>query len=579
MDKIKLNIFLIISITLIFILLSCTGKENKNNENNEEIQETNTVETITDKNTEETKKESEITSVNHTDEKVDETIGKIPAGKVHYSPDNYYMWDSWCVVKDGTAHLIHLQMSKNDMKYTEEQEKRRGFGHAVSNDLLHWIGQDEILSVKAGSDEIGVRYTGSTIEHEGKYYTFYTIREPRGESIGVAVSEDMYSWMEYSGNPILTPDPNRFIGYDDENTVSQRYVDCRDMLVVKDPNGEGFWGYFVTAADIGLTSPPLVIGVAYSKDLFEWKQMGIAYSPLGLAMHEMVDIFEINGKWYMTLTTTKNNGGLNVFSDPYITRAQIYATADSPEGPFIENPDDNVLIGGQLLSGYSSRTVDFQGKKRILYADTGEGVIALPKNIGINADGNLRAYYSDDLLKSLRINDLNKAISVQPHTSFAWNTKGGVWKHDEEKNIYSCETDQKSWQAFLMKGSAVNLELEFTVTSESVYSSFGIVLSNRGAGEKLSDMDRVMFMDRNLNCVYLTDSGWDMKNCRQYIFEDGEQYHFRMILMGRTVELYINDELIFNSAIQNGNINRAGLFVNDGIISVENLEFYELGRY
>jgi beta-fructofuranosidase len=503
---------------------------------------------------------------------------------IRYSPENYKMWDAWCVSDNDEIHLIHLKGLKEGFDYNMEEENKRGFGHAVSTDLLHWSEQEDILKVDPGKNYLDneFRYTGSTIEYQGTYYTFYTMRKGQGQRIGVATSKDLYSWSEYDKNPVLVPDEKWFITYANENVSNNKLwggtVDCRDLVVVRDEEGGGFWGYFVASADRGLTAPTSVIGLAYSRDLLEWEQLGIVYEPEGVTMPEMIDVFEYNGRWYMTLTTAKNNGSIGAFSDPYITRAQIYASADSPGGPFLENKEDNVLMGGQIDSGYSSRTIDYKGKKRILYVDGngGNSVISLPKDIGVDSEGNLRMYYSEDILKALRTEALADSIATQPNNSFAWKTKGGTWK--KEDGTYSCSTDPKSWQAFLMKGISSNLELAFTVKAKSSCSSFGIVISSRGDGNALNDIDHILVVDREQNKVYLTNAQWEMKNAREYSFDEAGDYHFRMLLAGNTVELYINDEMVFNSGILNGGTNRAGLFVNDGSIWAENLELYGLEK-
>ena len=502
--------------------------------------------------------------------------------KIRYSPDGYNMWDSWYVEKDGEVHLIHLKALAAGMDYDDAKEKQRGYGHAVSTDLLHWTEKEDILELEGSRNPLDrdFRYTGCTVEHEGTYYTFYTMRKGQGQRIGVAASKDMYEWEEYEGNPVLVPDEEWFITFANENVSNHAdwgaTVDCRDMLVVKDEEGEGYWGYFVASADTGMTTPTSVAGVAYSTDLLNWEQLGIAYAPESVAMPEMIDVFQIGDKWYMTLTTAKNNGCISGFSDPYITRAQIYATADSPTGPFVENPDDNVMMGGQLGSGYSSRSIVFNGKRRVLYTDSnnGQSVVSLPKDVAVNEEGHLRLYYAADLLEGIRTGTLEDAIAIQPNTSFAWNTKGGVWEKDGD--VYRCTTDNDSWQPFLMRGMANNMELEFVMDAESRCSMLGIVLSNQGDGKLLNDLNHILAIDLENDRVYLTNAQWDMANCREYLFEENTEYHFRMLLIGNTIELYINDEMVFNSGIANTGAYRAGLFVNDGTITIRNLALYSV---
>lgn len=502
--------------------------------------------------------------------------------KIRYSPEGYHMWDNWYVEKDGEIHLIHLKGLAAGTDYDEAKENQRGYGHAVSTDLVHWTEQEDILSLEQSQNPLDrdFRYTGCTIEHDGLYYTFYTMRKGQGQRIGVATSKDMYEWEEYEGNPVLVPDEEWFITFANENVSNHAAwgatVDCRDMLVIKDEEGDGYWGYFVASADTGMTTPTSVVGVAYSYDLLNWEQQGIAYAPESVAMPEMVDVFQIGDKWYMTLTTAKNNGCISGFSDPYITRAQIYAVADSPKGPFLENADDNVMMGGQLNSGCSSRSIVFNGTRRVLYTDSnnGEAVVSLPKNVAVNEEGCLRLYYAADLLEGIRTDTLQDSIAIQPNTSFAWNTKGGVWKKDND--TYSCTTDNNSWQPFLMKGMANNMELEFVMDAESDCSMLGIVLSGQGDGKHLNDLNHILAIDLENDRVYLTNAQWDLSNCREYLFEENKEYHFRMLLIGKTMELYINDELVFNSGIHNTGANRAGLFVNDGEVLIKDLVLYSL---
>lgn len=516
-------------------------------------------------------------------EKGSETVVKgVKENSIRYAPENYKMWDPWFITKGDEIHLIHLKGLRKEFSYNMEEENTRGYGHAVSKDLLHWNEKEDILKVDTGKNYLDCeyRYTGSTIEHQGKYYTFYTMRKGQGQRIGVAYSGDLNTWTEFEGNPVLVPDEQWFITYANDNVSNHprwgAVVDCRDLVVIRDEEGDGFWGYFVAAADRGETTPKTVIGLAYSKDLLKWEQRGIAYEPEGVTMPEMIDVFRVNDKWFMTLTTAKNNGGINSFSDPYITRAQIYASAASPEDRFLENEKDNVLMGGQINSGYSSRTIDFNGKKRIMYVDSngGDSVISLPKNIEVNDEGKLRMHYAEDILKTLRVENLKADIAIHPTNSFAWNTAGGKW--EEKDGTYSCTTDIKSWQAFLMKGIASNLELAFTVCQGSTCSSYGLVISGRGGGKLLNDLDYILVIDKDGNKIYLTNAEWDMKNCRKYMFNEKRVYNFCMLLVGNTIELYIDNEMVFNSGITNNGMNRTGLFANDGSIRVDNVKLYGL---
>jgi predicted GH43/DUF377 family glycosyl hydrolase len=502
-------------------------------------------------------------------------------GEIKYAPEDYSLWDSWVVEKDGTFYLIHLKGLKGDKAYDAEKEATRGYGVATSKDLLHWEEQEEILNAADSQSEYvtDFHYTGSAIVHNGRCYVFFTMRKWGGQRIGMAWSDDMVTWTEYQGNPVLEPDPEWFIGFNPSNygqstsSVWKEQIDCRDFLVIKDPDGEGFIGYFVASAEgIYENSPVAVIGIARSNDLMNWTQSGVVYTPSGVSMPEMVDVFKIGNKWYMTLTTGKDNGGIDMFSDPYISRAQIYATADSPEGPFVEDPEDNVVFGGQYNSGYSSRTIEQNGKRYMMYVDN--GTLSLPKEVRVNEKGQLRIYYAEDKIKTLRTGTLTTAIVGQPTTSFGWQTHGGNWTGSG--NTFTCVTDKNSWQAAVFDSTSKNMELFFTLEASSDVTQFGVVLSNATEFKNLDSLKNLLVLDRAHDRVYLTSYNWELKNCRSYDFEMGREYQIRVLLVENTIELYINDEMVFNSVFTNAGRNHAGLFANNGTARISNLELFKI---
>ena len=92
----------------------------------------------------------------------------------------------------------------------------------------------------------------------------------------------------------------------------------------------------------------------------------------------------------------------------------------------------------------------------------------------------------------------------------------------------------------------------------------------------MSDSSHILVIEPKKDRVYLTDHTWDFQNCRSYIFEERRKYDFRMLLMGNTIELYINDELVFNSSLHSSGNYLPGVFANDGTLDVLNLKLFRL---
>ena len=500
-----------------------------------------------------------------------------------YEPKKFHMWDAWCINTGDELHLFHLQFPRKDsgIKIPEEW----GWGHAVSRDLVHWEEKPQVLCPHGLPHDSEIKFTGSTVYKDGQYYMFYVMRDGAYQRIGLATSSDLYDWHEYENNPVLIPDKRWFITYADGKDRENNYpawepnVDCRDMLVTAVPGG-GFYGYFVVAADMGGTSPTGVIGVAHSDDLINWDQMGIAYASDRINIVEMIDIFQLNGRWYMTLLTSSAYGSRHNFSDENVCRGEIYASSDTPLGPFLENQNDNTFIGGPDDTGYSCRTVDFRGEKRLIYIDTnrGEGVLTLPKTVRENS-GKLRPYYAADLLACIRKQQLCSKVTLQPQNSFAWPSHGGVWINNNDDTI-SCKTDPKSWQAGLFEDGnrCDNIEIEgvFEWRCGSKDSAFGFVFwsgRNFPHGKKLA-----VVIEPEKNRVHLAEPyAWQLRDFRSYEFSDIKSAHLRVILADNTCELYINDELVLNCGCDNPHENIPGVFADDGTITVKEVAVYEIG--
>lgn len=135
-----------------------------------------------------------------------------------------------------------------------------GVAWTEDESLLTWTRHPEpVLSWKNGQgwDNAGL-YTMDVIEYHGKFYMFYNAKDKEKwlwtEQTGVAVSEDLFHWEKYEGNPVLPyTKPGKFDGYF-----------ASDPVVVRD--GED-WVMFYYGFD-GVKGQE---GIAFSKDLLHWE--------------------------------------------------------------------------------------------------------------------------------------------------------------------------------------------------------------------------------------------------------------------------------------------------------------------
>jgi len=495
-----------------------------------------------------------------------------------YHAEQTKMWDAWFLNVNGQIHAFHLQMPLKDC--TLPYEEAWSVGHAVSDDLLHWKQCPNVLPPLMDDNnqkDFGFKFTGCSYQEKDKYYLYYTMRDKATTSqrIGVALSNDLYNWELYSKNPVIEPDPRVFIGYEDRK-CDWGIVDCRDMIVVKNPEDGLYYGYFATAADVGRQTPVGVIAVAVSKDLLNWTNQNIAYVPRSNGVIEVPDVYCINGKWYLTMLSGNNYCGRGVTNDEYVSNCTIYAVSDSPIGPFIE-PENNILIGGISNSGFTCRTVLKDDKRYLMYVDRSFGceTLSLPKEIKVNSQGELAVYFAE-CVEKLRTEILIDQtilpeIKELPNTSFAWKTLGGSYKIEDGK--YIAKTVEQSWQA-----------AGFGICSKSIEYNVDITLCDaKAAGLWISSRENdkchnyVFLIEPDLNRVLLTEFyNFEYYAARKYSFEYGTNYNLKLLMLEGVCELYINQKLLLQCNIEMYENNFAGLFCDRGNAEFKNISLYSL---
>ena len=137
-------------------------------------------------------------------------------------------------------------------------------------------------------------------------------------------------------------------------------VDCRDLMVVKHPSRPGWFGVFATRLAPGTrtgrrrqtTSCPAVrcSAGAYSEDLVHWEQTGPVFRSDrdAYSIVEMPDLFELDGRWYLTFLEDNAYGNRDVLGEPELSCGTRYAVSDRIEGPYAE-PADNILLASRGL--------------------------------------------------------------------------------------------------------------------------------------------------------------------------------------------------------------------------------------
>jgi beta-fructofuranosidase len=126
--------------------------------------------------------------------------------RFHFAPEKNWMNDPFPFFDGEKLHLFYQYNPEGNVW------AKPHWGHAVSHDLLHWEELGIALSPGEPYDAGGC-WSGSIVEHHGRYFLYYTGVE-EGETLVqsqcVAFSEDLETWHKHPVNPILSEVPAGF---------------------------------------------------------------------------------------------------------------------------------------------------------------------------------------------------------------------------------------------------------------------------------------------------------------------------------------------------------------------------------
>lgn len=221
--------------------------------------------------------------------------------------------DHALIEKDGVHHLFYI---RGRAVTTWVESPTNNFGHAISTDLVNWEVKEPVLQTKEGEwDEYQV-WAPHVIYHDGEYWMFYTgVNYNVTQAIGLAKSKDLYHWERYEKNPVIIP--GKWAMWSRET-----WSDGRDPCILKD--GDMFYAYYCAHTySEELNRGVYCIGVASSKDLYNWKDEGFVILKESMnTPPESPFVIKKNGKYYLFYTDYK--------------AGTVFAISDNPTTGFID---------------------------------------------------------------------------------------------------------------------------------------------------------------------------------------------------------------------------------------------------
>ena len=199
-----------------------------------------------------------------------------------------WVWDFWFARREDEWHIFYLQAPRA-LGDPARRHHSASIGHAVSSDCRQWqVVADAIQPGPPGSWDDLATWTGSVIEHEGRWFMMYTgissVEAGLVQRIGLATSDDLIHWSKYGANPVLESDARWYETLDPRRWRDQSW---RDPYVFVHPDDGRFHVLITSRSPVGPSDGAGVIAHARSDDLINWEVLSPITQPGEFAQVEV----------------------------------------------------------------------------------------------------------------------------------------------------------------------------------------------------------------------------------------------------------------------------------------------------
>jgi len=470
---------------------------------------------------------------------------------------------------DGKWHLFFSQPPVGAWEYVERA--RVSTAYLRSDDLVNWeVMPDSFGPGKHGECDGDGIWTGSVIEHEGRFHFFYTgynRQSPSPQSICKTTSTDLASWDKSEDNPIIVPDPRWY-----------ETVDWRDPFVYLDESSGCFRMLISARLKDGPQFRRGCIAVATSNDLEQWEVGPPLASNMLTHCPECPEIFRLGDWWYLVESR---------YSEHMQT---LYRVARSPDGPWESRKLDS-LDGRRFYAAKSAS----DGRRRFSFAwipfrkhhDANShwvwgGELGSPRELVSLSDGTLTCRLPPEVDESYG--------TVQHHQlkPVLGNWSEGSNLHCDATGSYAC--------AFLEGPGRDDVMLDVTIVPGSHTEAVGVLIEPEGGRDLhsgyclvIEPMKERVVLDRWPTAM---DPLWDSLvlnerhgiKVRQEIDSplverplaytpDNGHYRVQIIRKGSAIECYVANQVVASYRIYDVSTVAWGLFAQEGTATFHHLEF------
>lgn len=286
--------------------------------------------------------------------------------RYHFSPPNNWMNDP-----NGLIHWrgrYHLFYQHNP---TAPHWGNIHWGHAASDDLIHWIDLPIALAPTAGGSDKDGCWSGVVIDHQGTPTLLYTGVFPEAQCLATG-SDDLITWEKYPANPVIAAPPNHL-----------DVVGFRDPCVWQDN------GYWYMTIGTGVRNMGGAVLLYRSRDLLAWEYVSVLLAGDKASTGEMWEcpaFFPLGNKYVLMISLLGRAGTVYFVGSfdgarfvPEIQAALDYGLYFFAPQTLLDAAGRRLMIGwiGEGRSDATQHTAGWSGLQSI------------PRQLTLRSDGRL----------------------------------------------------------------------------------------------------------------------------------------------------------------------------------------------
>ncbi len=154
------------------------------------------------------------------------------------------------------------------------------FAHASSSDLRKWNVHADVMGISGKWPEVKHVFAPYVIEKDRVYYMLYAASdEQTAQRICLATSTDLFKWDRYLGNPVIVPSVfwSRWPGFGLDAPDEGSFGGCRDPHIIRLDDGR-FVAYWVSRMQEKFGRDLTCVAASISHDLIHWQEIGPVFS-------------------------------------------------------------------------------------------------------------------------------------------------------------------------------------------------------------------------------------------------------------------------------------------------------------